>query len=86
MLFMINVTNFVCACNFKTCLTYIHVTNSVGYRRLHAVYYRLFVYMFEGRVCDERPGRYVNCEPQSVNCHVAPRNLPNSDRRTVERY
>jgi len=84
--FMIECNSFVCACTSKTCLPYIRVTNSVGYRRLHAVYYRLFVYMFAGRVCDERPGRYVNCDPWFVNCHVALRNIPNTDRRTVERY
>jgi len=62
--FMIECNSFVCACNSKTCLTCI--TSSIGYRRLHTVYYRLFVYMFADRVCDERPGRYVNRDRYSV--------------------
>jgi len=48
--FMIECNSFVCACTSKTCLAYIHVTNSIGYSRLHAVYYRLFVYIFYSQV------------------------------------
>jgi len=85
MLLMINITHFVCACNFIMCLTYIHVPNSVGYTRcMQCTTVCLCICLQVESVMKDRG--VMSTANQSVNCHVASRNLPNTDRRTVERY